>query len=283
MFFDIPNIYFYYFYLPITAMTAETLFDRIEDKFKGFIYTMLGSSMMVLLFNSIRPYPFYFLFTVFICTILFYILAIHWKRMILPLVPIILSLATYSLLYSNLNTNFNMIINNMITTLFALIIIVSALILFPLSYYYRSWLRAFVLLLQEIIDNLCMIYEKKRIEISLIQGHTKHMVTFANMLPRQLPTRTILKINLLVNQLHLASCVDRSPFTEMSQDELQSLINEMIGFIESVRHDYHIHEYHMKELDTFHIMIEKTYENIRQLFFFRKKIQRLLSVIHELF
>ncbi len=182
MFFYIPNVYFYYFFIPITAMTAEVLVENIEDKYKSFVYTILGSCVMALLFNILRPYPLLFLLIVFISAMSLYLIALHWIRLMIPLVPIILSLAAYSLLYPDLNANLNMVLNNALTTLCAMVIILGSLILFPLSYYYRLWLRSLILLLREILENFLIISENKTVKFSLIQGHTKHVVTFANML-----------------------------------------------------------------------------------------------------
>lgn len=235
--FYIPNVYFYYFYIPITAMTVEVLFERIQDKYRAFIYVMVGTCVMVFLFNILKPYPLFFLFAVFVSAMLLYLLALHWRRIFLPIVPVILSLASYSLLYPNLNANLNMVVNNAVTTLFALIIILSALVLFPLSYYYRLWLRSFGLLLEETLDHLRMIQDKKPVQVLLVQGHTKHMITFANMLSRKLPTFTLLKINLLTNRLHMESCVPHGQFTAMQPEERIALITYFSGFIEAVKRE----------------------------------------------
>ncbi len=235
LFFYIPSVYFYYFYAPITAMTVEVLFERVQDKYKAFIYAMMGTCVMVFLFNILRPYPLFFLFAVFVSAMLLYLLALQWKKILLPIVPVILSLAAYSLLYPNLNANLNMIVNNAITMLFALVIILSALVLFPLSYYYRLWLRAFGFLLEETFNHLLMIQDRQPVQVLLLQGHTKHMIMFANMLPRKLPTFTLLKINLLSNRLHLESCVPHGQFTAMRPEELSIFINHFSCFIKAIK------------------------------------------------
>lgn len=235
VFFNIPNVYFYYFYIPMTSMSAEVIAERVEDKYKAFITTMLGSCVMVLLFNMFSPYTLFFLFAVFVCSSVLYLMALRWGNFFIPIVPIILALAAYSLLYPDLNMNFRMAVNNAVTTLFALFIALCALILFPLSYYYRLWLRAFVLLLQEILNNLILIFEKNTTQSIFVQGHTRHLMIFSMMLPRKLPTQAILKLNLLVNRLHLESCVDKSSVVSLEKHELNLLIQELKKFIQAVR------------------------------------------------
>jgi hypothetical protein len=237
MLFHIPHVYFYYFYIPITAMSAEVMADSIKNKYRAFNYTMIGTCAMVFLFNILRPYPLIFLFSIFLSSIALYVFALNRSHIMIPLVPIILSLASYSLLYPDLNANFNMVLNNAITTMCSMMIILSSLILFPLSYYYRLWLRSFILLLQEILNNLLLIQDNKKTHPSLTQGHTKHLITFANMLPRKLPIYTILKINLLSNQLHMHSCVRSNQFTAMQPCELSSVIQVFQSFILSVKQE----------------------------------------------
>ncbi len=234
VFFNIPNVYFYYFYIPITSMSAEVVAERVEDKYKAFITTMLGSCLMVLLFNMVSPYPLFFLFSVFVCSSLLYLIALRWGRFFIPLVPIILGLAAYSFLYADLNMNFHMAMNNAVSTLFALAIALCALILFPQSYYYRLWLRAFILLLQEILNNLIFLDEKNTKKSIVVQGHTRHLMIFSMMLPRKLPTQAILKVNLLVNRLHLESCVEKSSIVLLEKHELNLLIQQLKKFIQAV-------------------------------------------------
>ena len=237
MVFTIPNVYFYFFYIPITAMTPEAQFEKITDKYRAFIYTVVGACIMVFLFNVLRPYPLFFLFCAFIASVGLYLIALHLELIMVPLVPVMLSLATYSLLYPSANANLYMIINNAITTIFSLLIILSALVLFPRSYYYRVWLRAFFFLLQETYNGFLAIQKGELVKLSLIQGHTKHIVTFARMIPRKLPVFTVFKINLLANRLHMASCVPQSDFTKMQPSELQTLIENFSIFMNSVKNE----------------------------------------------
>lgn len=235
MLFNLSNPYFYYFYLPITAMTAEVMVDKIEDKYNLFIYTILGSCVMVFLFNMMRPYPFFFLLTMFSATVLLYFIALRWARLMVPLVPVILSLAAYSLLYPSLSLNFRMVLNNLYTTIFAMLVMVGALVLFPLSYYYRLWLRSFLYACQDMLDVLVFIRDEKPVHFALQQENTKRMVGFGAMLPRRLPVHTILKINLLCHRLILDFSLKDHEVSAYTPDELELLIWNMKLLIISIK------------------------------------------------
>ncbi len=198
----IENAFFYFFYVPVTAMLAEMLVFNVLEKYKLFIYATLGACGMIFIFNLLKPYPLFFLLFGFVGPYGLYLFVLKHNRARLVLVPIILSLASYSLLYFRANVDFNAVLNNAITTLMALIIMLGALILLPLSYYYRLWLRAFYLLTKECQGNLMACQHQAKVG-ELIHGHMLHLVRFSHMLPRQFPTFSILKLNLLINQLHL--------------------------------------------------------------------------------
>ena len=237
MFFYLPHPYFYFFYLPLTAMSAEVMMEKLEDKYLGFIYTIVGTCVMVILFNMLRPYPLFFPVAIFAATVALYLLALHRIRMMLPLVPIILSLAAYSLLYPTFNANFKMVAENAFTTLFAMVIILSSLLLFPLSYYYRLWLRALLLSCREILDDLSFILDGQVIKPVLLQESMKRMVDFSNLLPRKLPIYTILKVNLLIQQLRINIYVVNSPFAVMPKEELAKLIQNVRLLIHAIENE----------------------------------------------
>ncbi len=234
-FLNIPNVYFYYFYVPITAMTVEVVYERVADKYRALIATVLGTCFMVLWFHVFSHFPLFFLFAVFVCAALLYLLVLRWLRFFMPIVPIILSLAAYSLLYPDLNLNIRMAIDNLMTTVFALCLTLLALWSFPLSYYRRLWLRAFLCLLNETLDNLELIRQNKRPQPTLVQGHTRHLIVFSSLLSRKPPFFTILRLNFLINHLHLESCVTQSSFFEMKQDELIVFIKQFTQFIHAVK------------------------------------------------
>ncbi|MDF1757190.1 MAG: hypothetical protein P1U74_02700 [Legionellaceae bacterium] len=237
VYFYIPHPYFYFFYLPLTAMAAEITGNTIESKYQGFIYTVLATCVLAFFFNMFRPYPLFFLFGSFVLTALFYYIALRYVRMLLPIVPICLALAIYSHLYPSISANPRMMIANVLSTLFALTIIVSSLSLFPLSYYYRSWLRAFVLILKEILQALLAISRQKDINSSLGQGHLQHMVGVGKMLPRKFPCYSVLKVNLLMNQIFLSCLVEKSEIRKLETEDLALFIKNIELLIEAVQNE----------------------------------------------
>ncbi len=235
---DIPQVYFNFFYVPITALGAEAAAEHIRDKYKAFILSITGAGIMIFFFGIFPSYPFFLLLFVFFTTFWLYSYALHRFQMMMPLIPIMLSLASYSTLYANNDTGLDIVLNNTLTTFFAMIIVLGCLILFPLSYYYRLWLRAFILLLQQTLNNLLTIVERQPIQFSLVQGHTQHMVTFANMLPRTLSTFSILKMTLLANELHLNSCVDKNPYSRLDDPSLNLVVHDLRDFIDAVKKEH---------------------------------------------
>ena len=145
----------------------------------------------------------------------------------LPLVPVILSLAAYSFLYPNISATPAMIFENIFITLLALIIMLLALFLFPLSLYYRLWLRAFLLLSRELLYALLYVRYNKPIQFSIKQTHLKHMVDFAGLLPYNFHFFSILKINLIMNQLYLSCLVKESENNKLSSTELDLFIKNI--------------------------------------------------------
>lgn len=227
MFFYIPHPYFYFFYLPLTSMVAEVMMERIEDKYRAFVYTIVGACGMIILFDTLSAYPLFFPAAIFLATLSLYFMALRHAAIMLPLVPIILSLAAYSLLYPALNMNFKMVIENIMTTLFSMLIILASLVLFPLSYYYRLWLRAFRQSCQGLLDDFICIYKKQAIDIPVFQESTKYMIRFSNMLPRKLPVYTILKINLLLHQVQVQRDMLARQRLSMPEKDLVLLIQNL--------------------------------------------------------
>ena len=224
--FSVPNPYFYYFYLPITALTAEVTMTTLKDKYTSFIYTILGSSIMIVIFAIARPYPFFFFISIYACTIICYLIALRKLHMMLPFVPVILSLAAYSLLYPSLNQNLHMTVYNIITLLVSTAIILSCLRLFPLSYYYRLWMRSLLLSCQEIEAGLLALNDGM-VSKGLSPDTIKYMYNFSKLLPKKMPTFTILKINLLIHRLYLKSYFMPSTFMVVDANERHAFIQNL--------------------------------------------------------
>ena len=229
MVYSIPNPYFNYFYIPLTALGAEIVGVTVKHKYLLFFYTVAGSIISVFLFNITIIYPLVFLLFVFFYSLTLYLLAIHVSRNLLVPVPLILSLAVYSLSNGQINTNFYIALNNSLITLLAMLVIMVSMLFFPLSYYLRAWLRAFRLMLKQVLANFELILRNEQ-DTELIQPHLLMMVKFARLLPRKSPRFNILKINLLMNDLRLISSVEQS----CSKVDIEQMITGLRYLINAV-------------------------------------------------
>lgn len=232
MVYTIPNPYFNYFYLPITALGAEVIGETVKAKHLLFFYTVFGSIVSVFLFNITIVYPILFLFFVFFYSLLLYFIALHYLKILFVPVPLILSLAIYSLVYGQTSTNFYVALNNGLVTLLAMLIIMASLLFFPLKYYLRAWQRALKFLLKQILINFELIHNNQEIKIELVQPHLIMMFRYANMLPRKIPVFKVLKINLLMNELRLLSCANYKYFKTTA--DIEQIIKGLSGLIYAV-------------------------------------------------
>ncbi len=225
--FGVYNPYFYFFYAPMTAINAEILGVKLKDKYKFLIFSLSLTALIVFLFDTSRHYPLFFFFIAFSVVITLYCYALKHHKQLLLAVPIILSLAAYSLQYGELNADVFSAFINALNILKALCILVGALILFPLKYYYRAWLRAFFLLTQETLQHFIAISEQKTLKTTVIHGHTLNLFNISQLLPRKLPIYSILKINLLLNRLHLISCTSGSEYSRINRQQLDNIILQL--------------------------------------------------------
>lgn len=226
MVYSIPNPYFNYFYIPLTSLAAEIAGETVKQKYLLYFYAVSGSIISVFLYSITIIYPLIFLFFVFFFSLGLYLFAININRNLIVTVPIILSLAVYSLSNGQINTSFYIALNNSLITILAMIIVMTSILFFPLRYYFRAWLRAFRLMLRQVLSNFELALEQR--EIELVQPHLIMMVKYARLLPRKLPTFNILKINILMNELRLLSSVEPSYSgidTEQMIAGLRCLIN----------------------------------------------------------
>jgi hypothetical protein len=224
----IPDAYFYLFYVPMTGMTAEVQGRTLQQKYELFIRTTLGAIIMIYLFNVMYPFPLWFLFFAFLATFLMYKIVLNKHENYLIIVPIILSLTSYSLNYRIDNENTYSILNHALTSTLAMFVVLGALLLFPRSFYYRIWLRALYWLVKGCYDNFNAIqHHQPPKEWS---QHLAQMVTYSCMVSRRKPTYTILKISLLVNKLYLLSVVADKPLTRLSTRRLQHYVDNLKNF-----------------------------------------------------
>lgn len=221
----IPDAYFYLFYVPITAMTAEVQGRTLRQKYELFIWAMIGAIGMICLFNVMYPFPLWFLFFAFLATLLMYKLVLRKHENHLILVPIILSLVSYSLNYRVDNGDLYAILNHAMTSIIAMFVILGALVLFPRSFYYRIWLRALYWMVKGCHDNFSAIqHHEAPKELS---QHMVGIVTFSCMVSRRMPTYAILKISLLIHKLYVLSIVADKPLTRLSPQRVQYYVDTL--------------------------------------------------------
>lgn len=195
-FYAIPNPYFYYFYVPLTAFAAEIAGNTIKDKFLFYFYTVMGSILAIFLFGMLQPYKLLFVIFVFFYGLLLYSFALYKiKSMFIP-APLILSLAIYSLLYGSSNTNFYIALNHGLIILLAMLVVMTGLLFFSRKYYLWIWWKAYVLLLKFLLDNLQQINQNQHAKIIIAQP-IYIMKKYHKMLNTKMPIFSISKITLL--------------------------------------------------------------------------------------
>jgi hypothetical protein len=106
------------------------------------------------------------------------------------------SLAAYSLIYGNRDSNFYIAVNHAMQSFVATALICSGLLFFPKIYYYLSWRRGFLNVLSELEVMTEVLSRGENLTIKVISG-TLVMDRFAKMLPRKMAYYSVLKINLI--------------------------------------------------------------------------------------
>lgn len=201
--YTVPNPYFYYFYIPLTAFMAELAGNTLAEKYLLYFYTMAGTILAVFCFGLFSTYKIFFVFFTFFYALLIYFTASYkFKTMLIP-APIILSLAVYSLIYDNTNSNFYIALNHALQTLVAMLVIFAGLFVFPKKYYFSIWRRAFydvLITLENLSGKIC------RGEISQmpIVGGTIIMERYSKLLSPRIKFFSVLKITLLTLELTMA-------------------------------------------------------------------------------
>lgn len=198
--YTVQNPYFYFFYVPLTAFAAELIGATLEEKYLFLFCTLIGCSISIFFFGVFSVYKLYFVFFVFFYSLLLYYIVIHFLKKMLALVPLILSLAVYSLIYENADSNFYIALNHLLETVVALILILLSLYLFPKRYYLAIWQKAFADVLNKLAflsQELCNNEVKT---IPVFQGIIV-MERYSKMLPKTIRTYSVLKITLLAFDL----------------------------------------------------------------------------------
>jgi hypothetical protein len=236
IFYNIPNPYFYYFYLPLTAMSAVVLNDNLKQQYLSFIYAVIAICAMAVLLNLFIPTPIFYIPASFLIAWGLYSLAIDRYQSLLPLAPVILSLAAYSLNYTDLNYNREVMLRDISITSLATLIILASLMLFPLSYYYRCWARAFHHFVSQLIEDLEIKQEERDTVLLLRQEHHCGMMSLSNMMPKKSATFSILKINLLTQRLSLKYSKANRLFDEEIKAHKETLIRHLKVLLKNIYH-----------------------------------------------
>ncbi|MCC5015842.1 MULTISPECIES: FUSC family protein [Legionella] len=203
LFSSMHNPYFYFFYVPITCLTAETAGTTLKEKYVFLLWTLLGSALSIFLFGVFSVYNVFFIFFVFFYTLALYFIVLHTLKRMLVIVPLMLSLASYSLIYGlDADSNFYIAVNNALQTIAATVVIFAGLSIFPKSYYFEIWFSAF----REVITNLETLSGKLckgEVETIAIFPGIITMERYAKMLPKKIKCFSVLKITLLAFELIL--------------------------------------------------------------------------------
>jgi len=233
----IPNPYFYFFYAPLTALFAEVLGTTLKEKYQFFIFSALGSCCMIFIFDTLRVYPLLFLLFGFTGSLSLYLIILKKNRRFMPIIPIILSLSAYSLLYQQGHGNFYIILRNATIELVAILIILGALSLFPTDYYYRIWLRAFLALVTNTSKNFLLTKKQKSHQIELIHRDPVNLLEYSGLISRQLPTYSIMKITFLMNRLYILSCAATTQHLQLDDDILYLTIQHLRQLRKAIRQE----------------------------------------------
>lgn len=198
--YTVSNPYFYFFYVPITAFAAELIGNTLEEKYLFLFFTIMGTALSIFLFGVLSVYKTFFAFFVFFYSALLYYIVIHKLKRMLPLVPLILSLAVYSLIYVNSDSNFYIALNHVLQTIVAMLVIFLGLYIFPKTYYLSIWRRAFC----QVVDNLEILSKKmceEEVKTIPIFSGIIVMERYSKMLSKNMKYYSILKITLLAFEL----------------------------------------------------------------------------------
>ncbi len=194
--YTIPNPYFYYFYIPLTAFAAEVAGNTLSEKYLFYFYTVIGSIITIFLFGVISSYKSIFVIFVFFYSLFIYLIAVYkFKNIFIP-APIILSLGAYSLIYGLNDSNFYIALNHALQTIVAMIIVFIGLLFFPKYYYFCIWRNGFDDVLTKIEELTAQISQGNHITIPIIPG-TIIMERYSKMLSSRTKKFSILKITLL--------------------------------------------------------------------------------------
>ncbi|KTD76505.1 hypothetical protein [Legionella waltersii] len=203
LFSNLVNPYFYFFYVPLTCFTVESAGKTLQEKYLFLLYALLGVTLSIFLFGVLSVYKLLFLFFTFFYALFLYFLVLNSIKSMLAIVPLMLSLASYSLIYgTDADSNFYIACNHALQTLMAMVVIFAGLYFFPNKYYYDIWMRAKIEVVNE-LTNLSKKIAEGEVKTIPIFPSIILMERYSKMLPKHLKTYSILRITLLSYQLVL--------------------------------------------------------------------------------
>jgi hypothetical protein len=198
---SMQNPYFYYFYAPLTCFTAEITGSTLEEKYLFLFFTLVGSALTIFLFDVLSVYKTFFVFFVFFYSIGLYFIVLKKLPNMIIVVPLMLSVASYSLIYGSYQgSNFYIALNHALQTLAATVVAFIALYLFPQKCYFEIWRRAFF----DVINNLesfCFKLIHEEVKTIPISAGTIMMARYSKMLPRRMKYYTVLRLTMLAFEL----------------------------------------------------------------------------------
>jgi len=200
LFTNIKHPYFYYFFVPINCMNAELIGTDLKEKYFYLFVCLLGAIITIFFFNLFSIYKTFFILFVFFYTLAFYYFFIVKFEKMIPIVPLILGLGSYSLIYVNQSSNLYIAMNDALQTIAASGVMFAGLYLFSKRYYLIIWDRAFNDMMVNLEVLTAGICKGEVSAVGTFPGLTV-MSRYSKMLPQNIKCYSILKITLLTHEL----------------------------------------------------------------------------------
>lgn len=232
-----------YYFVTFGAYTvmAEMLTVNPRKKILSVIIysTILAFSLVVL--GLLSVFPFCYLAFAFIFIAVLYSIVLYKFESFYLAATLIVVLAI--LLSDGASNNFYVELNNLITMFFSLLVIIVLILVFPKSYYYRIWLRAFFLELQSInhklellIDNLA---NEAPITPHIAPAHIVKMNQYSQLLPKQIYSYSTLRINVaLISLLGFIALINTSYVVSKEVVLLKSFHTQLSDFLFAVTNEH---------------------------------------------
>lgn len=231
---SISHPYFYFFFVPMNCLNAEIVGNTLQEKYLFLFWSILGSSISVFLFGVCSIYKTFFVFFVFFYSAVIYYLLIRKLKNMLPVAPLVLGLASYSLIYVNKDVNFYIALNHFLETMVGGCVMFAGLYLFPNTYYLAIWRRAFTQVITHLEFTTAQLCSGELKTVTIYSGMVI-MERYAKMLPREKKTFSILKITLLTFQLVVSMSYLISFETQHRIDYIKVLHGYLLTLRDSIK------------------------------------------------